>query len=243
LEELQLKFELFEGPLDLLLSLIEKHKLNIFDIPIASVLEQYMEYIGTLQQMDLEVASEFITMASQLLLIKSQMLLPKPPKEDPRMPLVQSLLEYKKYKELAEKMAVMSAEAAGKRVKSPDEIEPDKRYKKTHKVEELSAAYNNAAKRVKYKLPPPVTTFTALVTQKIISIRQKMIYYFRLIIKERKISFKKTLEKAESRDDIVASFLAVLELARSKKLETVQCGDDISISTVKKRKGKEEQDD
>jgi len=105
LEELQLKFELFEGPLDLLLSLIEKHKLNIFDIPIASVLEQYMEYIGTLQQMDLEVASEFITMASQLLLIKSQMLLPKPPKEDPRMPLVQSLLEYKKYKELAEKMA------------------------------------------------------------------------------------------------------------------------------------------
>lgn len=103
---LSVKLEMFEGPLDLLLHLIEKAEVDIYDIPIAEITQQYLEYLDLMQEMDLEVASEFLVMAATLVEIKSKMLLPKPKKEDssepdidPREELVQKLIEYKKYKE------------------------------------------------------------------------------------------------------------------------------------------------
>ncbi|HWI55555.1 MAG TPA: segregation/condensation protein A, partial [Desulfobacteria bacterium] len=107
----QIKLQVFEGPFDLLFHLIEKNEVDIYDIPIAKITEQYVEYIKNMQMLDLEVASEFLVMASTLLSIKARMLLPKPPKEDPELDeedadprdlLVEKLLEYKKFKVMAE---------------------------------------------------------------------------------------------------------------------------------------------
>ena len=107
------KLEVFDGPLDLLLFLIAKNKVSIYDIPIALILEQYMEYIEDLKKMDLEVSSEFIEMAANLMYIKSKMLLPKPPEdeEDPREQLALALAEYKRYKTVIEPMREMNKKA------------------------------------------------------------------------------------------------------------------------------------
>ena len=103
-ESLNFKLEIFEGPLDLLLSLISKNKVDIYDIPISLILDQYLEYLEDMRRMDMDIAGEFITMASELMLIKSRMLLPKSPLEediDPRERLAQALIEYKRAKEAA----------------------------------------------------------------------------------------------------------------------------------------------
>ena len=113
MEKISYKLDVFEGPMDLLLHLISKNKVSIYDIPISLILEQYMEYIEDLKKMDLEVSSAFIEMAAQLMLIKSRMLLPKPEldEEDPRMSLAEALAEYKRYKTILEPMREMNKKA------------------------------------------------------------------------------------------------------------------------------------
>ena len=106
---LNLKLEQYEGPLDLLLSLIQKHKIDIFDIPIAELTDQYLEYIESIEKYDMQVSSDFIYMASELMYIKSRMLLPVLPKdEDPRQPLVDALLEYSRAKQASEFLKTQS---------------------------------------------------------------------------------------------------------------------------------------
>ncbi|MBR6794229.1 MAG: segregation/condensation protein A, partial [Clostridia bacterium] len=106
MEQLKFSLEVFDGPLELLLHLISKNKVSIYDIPISLILEQYMDYIEDLKKMDLEVSSAFIEMAAQLMLIKSRMLLPKAEteEEDPRMSLAEALAEYKRYKAVIDPM-------------------------------------------------------------------------------------------------------------------------------------------
>ena len=107
MEQLKFSLEVFSGPLELLLHLISKNKVSIYDIPISLILEQYMEYITRMQDMDMEVAGEFIDMASRLMLIKSRMILPREsddPKDDPRTEIIDALLEYQKAKENADEL-------------------------------------------------------------------------------------------------------------------------------------------
>lgn len=115
--DLSLKLSAFEGPLDLLMHLIEKDKIDIYDIPIVSITEQYISYLRNLSEFDMEIASEFLVMAATLLQIKSRMLLPKAPtldeeeETDPRQQLVEMLVEYRRIKELASSLAVLKEEA------------------------------------------------------------------------------------------------------------------------------------
>ena len=123
MEKLDIKLDVFEGPLDLLLHLIEKNKYNIFDIPIVEITQQYLEYLDAMEEDDMDVMSEFLVMAATLISIKSKMLLPKEEEteeeEDPRAELVKSLLEYKMYKYASLELKDMSIDAANAYFKSP----------------------------------------------------------------------------------------------------------------------------
>ena len=151
-DDLTFRLEIFEGPLDLLLGLIAKNKVNIYDIPIALILDQYMEYIHQMDLFNLEVASEFIVMAAQLMVIKSRLLLPKTneDEEDPRQELVDLLLEYKRAKQAAEVLHELEFTYAGRYEKPPSELEetPERReYKLTHDLDILTRAYRRVYER------------------------------------------------------------------------------------------------
>ena len=127
MENINYKLEAFEGPLDLLLKLIDKNKVQITDIPISLIFEQYMEYIEYMQRMDMEVAGEFIVMASELMLIKSKMLLPKPEDEteDPRAALAAALAEYQRMKQATVYLQGQFGQYSGRMIKDTDEVKPD----------------------------------------------------------------------------------------------------------------------
>ena len=141
--ELNYKLEKFEGPLDLLLSLISKNKIDIADIPIALLCDQYMEYINAAEELDMDLSSDFLYMASELMLIKSRMLLPRDEEndEDPREALAAALLEYQRAKSASERLKVMFGEYGGRMVKETDEISPDKTYVADHESELLYKAF------------------------------------------------------------------------------------------------------
>ena len=140
MEALTYRLEAFEGPLDLLLSLIQKNKVEISDIPIALICDQYMAYITEAERLDMDLASEFIVMASELMLIKSKMLLPKaePEEEDPRAELAEALLKYQQAKAAAALFAKAYPKFSGRMVKDTDEISVDKTFVADQSVTSLS---------------------------------------------------------------------------------------------------------
>lgn len=221
MEKLSFKLEVYEGPLDLLLTLINKNKINIYDIPVSLILTQYLEYIDSLKQMDLEVESEFLIMASNLLYIKSRMLLPKyedEEEEDPRDELVKSLLEYQRYKETAASFSELYKNGVNRYTKQPDITEADNTYMRTHLASELYEAYITALKRVKRRLPPPVTSFTGIVGHAIVSVASRAVNILRKLLQFRKLSYKSVFKDSNSRSEVVATFLAVLELSKNKRI-------------------------
>ena len=154
MEAISYKLDQFEGPLDLLLTLISKNKIDIYDIPISLLCDQYMEYITAEENADLDSSSEFLLMASELMLIKSRMLLPKDEEaEDPRAALVEAMLEYKRAKEAAEKMGPLYTTYCFRMIKEQDEISVDRKYVADHDaapaVERDSAAGDAGDQRVR----------------------------------------------------------------------------------------------
>lgn len=239
MEKLSFKLDTFEGPLDLLLHLISKNKVNIYDIPIAEILSQYLKYLDSMKSMDLEVTADFLAMASQLIYIKSKMLLPvheDEEEEDPRDTLVRLLLEYKKYKEAASKLAGMSDPFNNTFIKAAEETEPELTYNNTHSASELYDAYLNAVKRIKRRLPPLASSFRGIVGRTIVSVSEKAIFVLRRLFKKGAVPFDSLFYTAKSRSEIVATFLAVLELAKNRRI----CVDDgkIRLDDSIKKKGK-----
>ena len=159
------KLEQFEGPLDLLLSLIQKNKVSITDIPISLICDQYLEYITQAQKLDMELASEFIVMASELMLIKSKMLLPRneEEEEDPRAALAAAVLEYQRAKEASTYLKDMFEEYGLRMVKDTDEIAPDKTYVADHKAEILAAALIRVMTQVRVSDSEARERFTPLI--------------------------------------------------------------------------------
>ncbi|WP_249299243.1 segregation and condensation protein A [Feifania hominis] len=222
LEKISYKFEVFEGPLDLLLHLIDKNKLNICDIPIADLLEQYMEYVNAYQQMDLDNVSEFMVIASDLLYIKSKMLLPKSEEEmeeDPRESLVNLLLDYKKYKEISLQLAE-SREKIGLRtlVREPTPITFDNTYHKHHDIGELLAAYKNVARKSARRIPPTIRSFSGIVSTHVVSVFSRVLYVLRTLKKKSRVAYRSLFASDDSRSERVATFLALLELIKSKRI-------------------------
>ena len=220
MDSLTYKLEQFEGPLDLLLSLIQKNKVSITDIPISLICDQYIEYITKAQELDMELASEFIVMASELMLIKSKMLLPKTEEEadDPRATLTDALLRYQQAKEAAQKLSPMYAYYSGRMVKDTDEISVDKTFVADQDVTALCAAvrrivaYNNALEQA------ATTTFKPMISKPIIPVEIKIVSILRTIEKQGAASLGELIQSEATLPDMIASFLGVLELMKVRKL-------------------------
>lgn len=239
------KLEVFEGPLDLLLHLIDKNKVNIYDIPIVLITEQYMEYIRLMDEKDLNIMSEFLVMAATLLNIKSKMLLPKEVKEeeeeeDPRQELVERLLEYKMYKYISFELKDKQLDAARTLYKGPSVPEKIKDFKEEVDIsslledvtlKKLHAVFESVMKRQEDKIDPIRSKFGKIEKEEI-NLSDKVIFIEEYAMLHRTFLFRRLLESQKSKMDIIVTFLGVLELMKLGKLVIVQehTFDDIFIT-------------
>jgi segregation and condensation protein A len=225
-EAYQVKLEAFEGPLDLLLHLINKYEIDINDIPVAQITEQYMHYIHTMQKLDLNIASEYLVMAATLVAIKSQMLLPKQEideemdeyVEDPREELMHRLIEYRKYKDAAEKLKQKEEESSHLFTRSPVIFEeltqsPQKVVKGELTIYDMLGALGKMMERKKWKEP-----LDTKVQRAEIPIEQRMDEVIELVRDRREGVYFDELFTYQSRTHIVITFMALLELMKSRKV-------------------------
>lgn len=222
----RVKLQNFEGPMDLLLYLINKNEVDIYDIPIAEITQQYMEYMELIQFLDIDSASEFVVMAAILMRIKVKMLLPKPEiedeeEEDPRLELVQKLLEYKRFKELTPFLHEKEAEQRQFFARSyfgfdlEDLEEPD--HKNIHEVTlfELMDAF----KRVMEKAPKPTYHRVELIP---VTIEEQMEYILKMIQRKSRVPFSEVAQQLKNRIIIIVTFVAILELIKQGKIRVWQ---------------------
>ncbi len=231
MEKLSYKLPAFEGPLDLLLYLIGKNKLNICDIQISELLDQYMEQIEAMKERDLDVASEFLEMAARLVYMKTVSLLPKHEEaEELRRELTGQLLEYQECKRIA---IVMGEQFRFNIfVREPSEIEVDQTYRRNHTPAELLSAYLNAAGRGKRLLPPTPEAFSGIVTHKIVSVASCIIHVLRQLWKTKSVQYGALFEEKKDRSDLVATFLAVLELVKGKRVRVEGESQDATVTLM-----------
>ena len=220
MEALTYRIDQFEGPLDLLLTLIQKNKMNIEDIPIAVICDQYLEYIRAAQNMDMELAGEFIVMASELMRIKSSMLLPRlqPDEKDPRAELADALLRYQQAKQAAQKMAPLYALYSGRFVKDTDEITVDTSYVADQQVTSLCAAVRRIIAANESRPKAEKQVFVPLVAKPIVPVEVKIVGILHHINKRKNPSMKDLLSDATSLPDLIAIFLGILELIKVRKI-------------------------
>lgn len=219
MEKLQYKLDVFEGPMDLLLHLINKHKLNINDIPIFQLVEQYIEYVRLMEEADMEIASEFLEMAARLVYIKSVSLLPVHEEaQELKKELTGELIEYRDCKIMAGKIAEQT-DGFNHFYRETMELEKSTKYERLHESDELIRFYLSAVGKGSRKLPPPIESFTAIVTKKIISVSSRISGIFSRLRKGKQHSFKEFFADAKSRSEMVATFLAMLELIKANKIK------------------------
>lgn len=228
-ETLSYKLDVFEGPLDLLLNLIAKNKLNIYDIPIAELLEQYMAQIHEMQAADMDVASEFLEMAARLVHIKSVSLLPKKEEEAAlKQELTGQLLEYQQCKEAA--MRLRERFSLDGIVRAQADIPADLTYKRHHKPQELLSAYLSMLGKKKPPEPQkPEDTISKLITRRVVSVASQIVFVLRSLWKKRHVSLKELFRGKNDPSERVAAFLAVLELVKDKRLRVDGDGEGCEI--------------
>lgn len=228
---INIKIDAFEGPMDLLLHLIKKSEVDIYNIPIAEITEQYMDYLKKMEELDLNIASEFLVMAATLLEIKSQMLLPKKKNLedessadiDPRQELVEKLVEYKKYKEFAEKLK--NIETCNYIFFKPpeviDDIENDEVLFKNITLENLMHSFKKIVRTYENKFNK-----RGVIPKNIdydeYKIEDKMEDIQRTLIKYKKFKFNDFFKNAKDKMEIIVIFLAMLELIKIKAISVVQ---------------------
>ncbi len=218
MEQLNYKLEVFEGPMDLLLHLISKHKLNINDIPIAELVNQYLDYVRQMENADFDIAGDFLEMAARLIYIKTVSLLPRHEEaEKLKAELTGELIEYRDCKLMAEKLS-RQTDGFNRYVREPQPGHINYDYERFHEGEELLSAYISAAGRAQRKLPPPVESFREIVAKKFVNVATKINSVIGRLKSGKKVRFLKLFEGSRSRSDIVAVFLAVLELAKTKRI-------------------------
>ncbi len=220
--EYKIRLETFEGPLALLMHLIDKNQIDIYDIPIAVVTEQYLAYIRAMEQFNIDVASEFLVMAATLLQIKSRMLLPKPPaaeqpaeEEDPRQELVQRLLEYRRFKQAAAELEEMLRKREQFIARPPGYFATKIVLPEGLRIDDLIEAFAAVWESA-------VDEF-AFIAREEISVQDKMQDILLLLRKQGgRLEFAQTLIRSGSRTEMVTAFLALLELIRLKRIHIEQ---------------------
>lgn len=229
------KLQVFEGPLDLLLHLIEKNKVNIYDIPIAEITDQYMEYIHQMQREDLNIMSEFMVMAATLISIKCRMLLPKEvneegEEEDPREELVRQLLEYKMYKYMSYELRDRMAAAAKNVYKAPtvpkevlsyrEPVDPEELLKGLT-LAKLNDIFQSVIRRQEDKVDPIRSKFGKIEKEEI-SLPDKMGEVEDYARSHRYFGFRDLLSKQSSKVQVIVTFLSILELMKMGKIRISQ---------------------
>lgn len=243
---ISVKLEVFEGPLDLLLHLIEKNKIDIYDIPIVEITEQYLDYIRQMETDDMNVMSEFLVMAATLIDIKCRMLLPKEvneegEEEDPRAELVQKLLEYKMYKYMSLELRDRQVDAAHNLYREqylPEEVAA---YRQPINYEELIGDMNlnklheifkSVIRKQEDKIDPIRSRYGKIEKDEI-DMDLKTLYVEAYAREHKNFSFRKLLEKQRSRAEMIVTFLIILELMKTGKITISQENlfDDIMITS------------
>ncbi len=219
----------FEGPLDLLLFLIKKNEVEIYDIPVADITQQYLEYLNMIELLDLDYASEFVLMAATLIRIKAQMLLPKPEleddeeAEDPREELVRRLLDYQRYKEVAWEISDLEKEQRQHFARSdysfyfeddPD-LEEEELLGKEVSIFDLMSVFSEVIKRI-----PPHTEHT--VEQIPVTIEEQAEVIMALVEKQERVLLTEMLQQIKERIVVIVTFVALLDLVKSKQLQLNQ---------------------
>lgn len=222
MEELVFHLTRYDGPLDLLLALIAKNKMDILDIQISVIFGQYMEYVDDLKKMDSDAAGDFIVMASELMLIKSRMLLPHEPEDDPRSALVQTLMDYQTVKELSGWFSEREKTFAGRFCKDEDELEPGVPDDNSFCADELKKMLRSMLMRMAddetQKYDKPIEAIDPIIKRKIVSIPAKIIWVMRLMYKKSAVHLDELFENAEGRSEIIAVFYSVLELLKAGRV-------------------------
>ncbi len=225
-EEYRVKLDVFEGPLDLLLYLIRKEEVDIYDIPIERITQQYMAYLDLMRMLDLNIAGEFIVMAASLMMIKSRLLLPveertaeeEEDEDDPRWDLVRQLVEYKKFKDAALHLQGLEEQQENVFIRTGDGVElgaqPDVALQDVS-IFDLIAAFNDALSKVQKEELREIFAERFTVGEKIDDLLQRMEQTDRLSLTE-------LFRDMRSRHEVVCAFLAVLELMRLKHIRATQ---------------------
>ena len=223
----KVKLDFFQGPLDLLLFLIKRDKIDIYDIPISNITKQYVEYIELMQLLDLEVAGEFLVMAATLMHIKSRMLLPEDPEAegeeeqlDPREELVRKLLEYKKFKDAADKLHDMHEKHREMFLREGDGgkalvMSEDGENCFEASLFDLINAFRKVLKDA------PKETFHKVIKNEY-TVADKIHEIFHMLTEKTRVIFSSLFQTASTKDEVIATFLAVLELMKMREILTVQ---------------------
>ena len=245
---INVKLQVFEGPLDLLLHLIDKNKVNIYDIQIVSITEQYLDYVNQMDKEDLNVVSEFLVMAATLLDIKSKMLLPKEvneegEEEDPRAELVEKLLEYKLFKHMSYELKDRQMDAEGSFYKLPTIPKEVAAYKPEVNLQELvgdvtlvrlNEIFEEVLRRQEEKIDPIRSKFGKIEREEV-SMAEKLVQVQDYLRKNKRFCFREMLSKNSSKVSVIVTFLVILELIKTGfvQVEQERSDADIDITVVK----------
>ncbi len=226
-DEYKVQLEVFEGPLDLLLYLIQRDELDIYDIPIERITQQYMQYLEMMQMLDLNIAGEFLVMAATLMMIKSRMLLPveerpelEAEEDDPRWDLVRQLVEYKKFKDAADHLEELALQREDVFIREGEHValgpEPEVALQDIS-IFDLITAFNDVLKRAKKEDMAEIFTDRYTVAEKVDFISE-------VLRRDKRAKLSELFSGMRHRYEMVCTFLALLELIRLKQLRAVQCG-------------------
>ena len=234
----------FEGPLDVIFLLLSKNKIEIQDVSITAILEQYLNYLDTMKRLDMEIASEFITMASHLMLIKTKMLLSEAERQEAQTELDilrKSLLE-RQQKEAIEQIRIAVGYLEPRNeigrcmfIKQPEPIKRDRTYQYQHTPEDLLRALDEIAQRNQSQLPPPAVNFRGIVGKEPYPVTKKSRYLIRTLILRGVERLKNLFKGNRSRSEIVATFIAILELCKTgaTTLEDDINGDNPNVRLIR----------
>ena len=229
MDTISYKLDDFEGPLDLLLHLIAKNKLNILDIQLSILIDQYLEHIQKMQYDQMDVASSFLEMASRLIYLKTISLLPKHEEAEAlKEELTGELIEYDTCRKIAAILSTMT-DGFDSFVKGAEDISFDKTYELKHEADKLLEYYISAVGRGQRKLPPKTAVFGKIVAKKVVAVSTKIVYVLRNLVKSKRKKMGELFRTAESRSELVATFLAVLELCKNNRVRVEGTGDAVEV--------------
>ncbi len=238
-----IKIDNFEGPLDLLCYLIDKNKMNIYDVNLSNITDQYIEFLDAMEEMNLEIASEFLVMASTLLYLKSKKLLPKQEEEEEEITeeeLIRRIIEYKKFKEISKVLKENYSVYANRFYKGQEEIKlPKQKLEKDYEPEKIPDVYRQLVERNSVKINQNAKNIEKIALVDRYTVAEKVKEMYKILSKQKKFIFNKLFAvNKKEKQEVVTAFSGLLEMSRRNKVETSQ--EEIFGDIVVEQKKEEE---